>query len=148
MSEIIFFEGSESPKYHRSTVFSYAAGILLTIILVIPALIFGAMLSVAYLRWKSTKYKVTSEKIQIEKGIISKKINNLELWRINDIQYKQGIVQRIFSEATLVLVTQDVSSPILTFSGLGAKMTRELFDKLQPAIAQARKEHKVVSFSA
>jgi membrane protein YdbS with pleckstrin-like domain len=146
MNEQLLFEGHELPGHHKSTFMAYGVAIICT--LFFGAVVLLPMLLIKFLTWKTTKYKITSVRIQLEKGLITRQINNLEMWRINDIQFQQGMLQRLFSEASLVLITQDKINPIFTISGLGLTATRELFDKLQPAISQARKDQKIVSLSA
>src|SRR4029078_11007585 len=55
------------------------------------------------LKPSSIRWKITSQRIQLEEGILSKKIETIELWRVKDINYKQSLWQRIINEADIVV---------------------------------------------
>lgn len=90
---------------------------------------------------KSKVYRVTNTNIENEYGIISKKIDVLELWRCRDIRYRQHIIDRILRIAHIDIYTADVTSPHLELVGLPA--TRELFEKIRDSIEIQRQARNV-----
>lgn len=95
---------------------------------------------------RSTRFRVTTTNIETERGVLSKKIDVLELWRCRDVRYKQSLLDRILGVAHIELFTADVSTPNLEIIGLPA--SRQLFEQIRDGIElqrQARNVYGVVS---
>lgn len=93
-------------------------------------------LLITYLRQVTTKFKVSTKWIETEKGILLRKVDSLELWRVLDVAYEQSILDRIFGIAKIRLTGTDQSDPVLEMHGLPNH--RELFEKLRDAVQYAR----------
>ena len=63
------------------------------------------------LRLKTTKYKLTTERLRVTDGILSKKTEDLELYRVRDITLEKPFVYRLYSKGNIRLITSDHSSP-------------------------------------
>ncbi len=100
--------------------------------------------AVQYLQVISTKWKITSTSIQFERGILSKKIDRLDLYKVKDIAYQQSLFQRMMGEGQVNIVSTDVSDPILEI--IGIKEHRALYEKLSAAVDVRRREGRVMSF--
>jgi uncharacterized membrane protein YdbT with pleckstrin-like domain len=57
------------------------------------------------------RYKLTNERLIITHGFISKTIEELELYRVNDVSMHQGLVERMFGLGDVRLETTDATSP-------------------------------------
>ncbi len=90
----------------------------------------------AYLRHATTKYKITTRRVEFERGVVSKDVDSLELWRVLDVRYNQGLVDRVLGNATVTLVGTDQSDPELAMHGLPNH--RQLFEQLRDAVQAAR----------
>jgi len=146
MNETIYFEGKQSLGNRKALLVSRSFFIFIGfLMMVIPGLL---MIGYYFLSAVTTKYKFTNTRLLIESGILSKKINALELWRINDIQFKQGMIQRLFGEGQLLLITQDKTNPIIQIEGIPMHDIRSLFEKLQPAINQSKKDNRAINLTA
>jgi uncharacterized membrane protein YdbT with pleckstrin-like domain len=75
-------------------------------------------------------------------GILSKRIDVVELWRVKDVRYKQSLLDRILGIAHIEIFTRDVTSPNLEIVGLPA--SRALFEKLRDAIEIQRQSRRVM----
>ena len=53
---------------------------------------------------KSIKFRVTTTVIEVERGLLSKRIDVLQLWRVRDVVYKQNLVDRILGIAHVEVV--------------------------------------------
>ena len=91
---------------------------------------------------KSMKFRVTNTVIEYERGMLSKRIDVVQLWRIRDVVYKQNLVDRILGIAHVEVVAQDVKNPDLEIVGLPA--SRQLFEQLRDAIEIQRQAKNVV----
>jgi membrane protein YdbS with pleckstrin-like domain len=131
--------------YWISGIFSKSTGtkaIVIGTCLAMAAIYFFAL----YLYRKSIRFRVTNSNIETERGVLSKKIDVLELWRCRDVRYKQNLLDRILGIAHIELFTADVSTPHLEIIGLPA--SRQLFEQIRDGIElqrQARNVYGVVS---
>jgi membrane protein YdbS with pleckstrin-like domain len=95
---------------------------------------------------KSIKFRVSSTVIEFERGVLSKRIDVVQLWRIRDVVYKQTLVDRILGIAHIEVVAQDAKNPDMEIVGLPA--SRQLFEQLRDSIEiqrQAKNVYGVVS---
>ncbi len=63
------------------------------------------------LPWTFTVYKLTEEKLLIETGFLSKKQEEIRLYRIMDLTLNRPLGQRIFGLGTIHCCTGDKSTP-------------------------------------
>ena len=66
-----------------------------------------------WLRVKCNTFEITTERIRITEGVFSKKIEELELYRVKDARVLEPFWLRIFSLGNIVLTTSDRSHPTL-----------------------------------
>ena len=97
-------------------------------------------LLITYLVHTSTKFKVTARRVETEHGVLSKTVDSLELWRVLDVKYNQSLIDRIFDNGRITLVSTDQSHPSLELHGLPGH--RELFEKLRDAVQDARQTNR------
>ena len=84
--------------------------------------------------------------IEYERGLLSKRIDVIQLWRVRDVVYKQNLVDRILSIAHIQVVASDATNP--NFDILGMPASRKLFEQLRDSIEiqrQAKNVYGVVS---
>ena len=91
-----------------------------------------------WVRHKTTRYKVTNYRVDFERGILSTRIDSVELWHIDDIVFRQGLIQRLVGVGTIELVSDDKSNPRLFLSSLPG--ARQLFETLKSRIIAAKRE--------
>jgi membrane protein YdbS with pleckstrin-like domain len=95
---------------------------------------------------KSIRFRVTTTVIETEKGLLSKRINVVQLWRCRDVVYRQNLVDRILGIAHIDVFAQDATTPHIEIVGMPA--SRQLFENLRDAIEiqrQAKNVYGVVS---
>ena len=63
------------------------------------------------LPWSFTVYKLTEEKLMIESGFLSKKEEEIRLYRIMDLTLLRPLGQRLFKLGTIHCCTADKSTP-------------------------------------
>jgi membrane protein YdbS with pleckstrin-like domain len=94
----------------------------------------------------SIRFHVTNTVIEFERGMLSKRIDVLQLWRVRDVVYKQNLIDRILGIAHVEVVAQDATNPDLEIVGMPA--SRQLFEQLRDSIEiqrQAKNVYGVVS---
>lgn len=97
-------------------------------------------LLIVWLRHVTTKYTISLRRVETEHGIVAKKVESLELWRVLDVRYDQSLFDRVTNNATITLVGTDQSDPELRLHGLPDH--RALFEKLRDAVQAARQGNR------
>jgi membrane protein YdbS with pleckstrin-like domain len=91
---------------------------------------------------KSIRYRISNYRIDYERGIISKDINTLELWHVEDIAFHQSVFGRILGIGTISVVSHDENMPDLEMRGLPD--ARKLFDELKQRIIAVKRQTGVL----
>ena len=129
----MIFEGAPSWK---AWFWSYVFAGILSLALV-------GILWILVLNWtrRSRRYRITDRNVDYELGLLSKRIETLQLWRIHDLDFRQSFMERILGIARIHLFTKDLTDPVLVLKGLPA--SREIFDRLKDAAELARQQRVV-----
>ena len=61
----------------------------------IAVVIAGLTLVIGYFRRISTKYLITTQRLRISRGILRKKVQETRLERVQNVNYEQGVLDRI-----------------------------------------------------
>ena len=93
------------------------------------------------LPWSFTKYKLSKEKLYIESGFLSKKEEEVRLYRIMDLTLQRPLGQRLFGLGTIHCCTADKSSP--EFDILRIKNSSEVKELLSDMVEQQRDEKRI-----
>mgnify|MGYP001611223615 FL=1 len=117
-----------------------AAGAALAI--VVP--IFGSALALAIttLVRRSTRVRVSNRSVEMEAGVLARKVDVLELWRVRDLRYRQSLWDRLLGIGHIEIFTKDVTSPHVEI--VGVTDARGLFNGLRDAIDIQRQSKRVL----
>jgi hypothetical protein len=85
------------------------------------------------------RYVLTSERLKIVRGLLSRDIENFELIRFQDIDYKQGVHERMLGIGDITIRGHDVSDPKIVLRNV--KGPDEVYEMLRRAWLEARKRH-------
>jgi membrane protein YdbS with pleckstrin-like domain len=107
----------------------------------IPLAAAAVYFAILHLYRRSIRFRVTTTNIETERGVLSKKIDVLEMWRCRDVRYKQSFVDRILGIAHIEIFTTDATSPHIEIVGLPA--SRQLFEQLRDNIEIQRQSKNV-----
>ncbi len=88
----------------------------------------------------TTKYTLTNHRLIIEKGIIAKKIDDIELYRIKDTKLDQGVVDRMLQIGSVKVNTSDVSG---NWNIQKILLPRETREKIRAATEQLKQSRNV-----
>jgi hypothetical protein len=84
-------------------------------------------------------YAITSERLKLVKGFLSRDVENFELIRIQDIDFKQGMSERAFGIGDITIRGHDASDPIIELRNVANP--EEVHEILRQAWLEARKRH-------
>lgn len=90
---------------------------------------------------RSIRFRVTNTVIETERGLLSKRIDVLQLWRCRDVAYKQNLIDRILGIAHIEVYAQDATTPMIEIVGMPA--SRQLFEQLRDSIELQRQNKNV-----
>ncbi|GMV26247.1 MAG: hypothetical protein AMXMBFR58_22780 [Phycisphaerae bacterium] len=60
-----------------------------------------------YLKVKTTKYALSTQRLRLETGIVARKIEEVELYRVNDTAVQQSFIERLLGIGTVWIETTD-----------------------------------------
>ncbi len=90
-----------------------------------------------------TTYKLTEDKLLIETGFLSKKEEEIRLWRILDLTLNRPLGQRLFGVGSIHLCTADRSTPEIDIQKI--KKPNEIKDLLSDMVEAERDKKRVTA---
>jgi membrane protein YdbS with pleckstrin-like domain len=96
-----------------------------------------------YLLVKTTRYELTSQRFRSSYGVISKRLDELELYRVKDTAFSQSLFQRIFSLATVSMTSSDSNTPYAAIESIPAGKARELRETIRTLVEELRDRKRV-----
>jgi hypothetical protein len=80
-------------------------------------------------RVKSTHYRLTSQRLLIESGLLSKSVDEIDLRYIDDLEFRQTLLDRLLGIGQVFVVSSDKLAPKLAIRGI--KDPRGLREKIR-----------------
>ncbi len=151
--EKLIFKGSSSPLMKLGT---FMTGGLVTVAALVlalfvrspwPFVLLGvAVVSLIYLAavWTLIKvrlYEVTTERIRTSNGLMTRRTDELELYRVKDTTLIEPLFLRTFGLGHIEVATHDVSTPVLRLEAI--KGAREVREELRKSIETCRDKKRV-----
>ncbi len=84
-------------------------------------------------------YTITDERIRITTGFFGKATENIELVRIQDVDYRQTFSDRMIMVGDIIIKSQNASRPHVSLRNI--KDPEHIYEILRRAILHARKRH-------
>jgi membrane protein YdbS with pleckstrin-like domain len=84
----------------------------------------------------STEYRLFQDSLEVESGIISRSIDNIQLFRVRDLGLSQGIIGRMLDVGNVTITSTDQSAPFLVLKGLDDP--RSMYETLRELVAKSR----------
>lgn len=89
-----------------------------------------------WLEVRSRVYEITTERVKVSQGIFTKRIDQLELYRVRDATVVAPFLYRLFGKGNIVLNTSDASTPSVTIECVPDPSG--LLDQMRQAIEACR----------
>ena len=90
--------------------------------------------------WKLVSYEISPEQIKYTRGILQRKIDFLEMYRVKDFDQRQSLIMNMLGIMHIRMMTSDISHPMLEMKGIP---TSNIADVLRALVEQSRKENRV-----
>jgi uncharacterized membrane protein YdbT with pleckstrin-like domain len=123
--EIILFEG------HPATCPTIGSWVVVVLTLGLAWFYFLA-------RARATRFKVTTQRVVVETGLLSKRMDQLDIYRINDFVVERPFGQRLAGTGNLVLTAMDRTTPEMRLQGLQTDVVA-LYERLRSAAEEAKR---------
>jgi uncharacterized membrane protein YdbT with pleckstrin-like domain len=117
--EVVLFEG------RPALLPSIGAVLLATITL-------GLWLIPLWWKTRGIHYRVTTRRIVVETGVLSKRLEQVDLYRINDYAVERPFSQRLLGTGNLLLKSADKTTPEIMLRGIQADVV-DLYERLRVA---------------
>jgi uncharacterized membrane protein YdbT with pleckstrin-like domain len=118
----------------------------------LPAFIICTLLAVAvipvfigfwkWLQVRCMKYELTSQRLRLSVGVLSRRIDELELYRVKDSRFEQPFGLRIFGLGNIILQTSDPSDPVLELRAV--RDGQGVREKLRAHVEALRSSKRVI----
>jgi uncharacterized membrane protein YdbT with pleckstrin-like domain len=123
---------------HPAPLFSLGQYVWAVLTIGIAALIYQ-------MRAKAVAFEVTTQRIKIETGILSKKKDNLELFRIDHVTVEKPLGMRLLGFGLVRLVTSDRSEAHVLLWGL--RDFEKLAEQIRDASLKERQRRGITAFA-
>lgn len=130
LSMLCFVSGFKVPEYNF--MFKIVSGILL------------AVASYRAVKLLTLSYKIEDYLLAVRNGIFSRKVSYVELFRVEDIEIGQSIIERMAGYYTVVLYSRDLTDRKVSIYGMrnGEALAKYLRDN----VLVARRKNQVIGF--
>jgi membrane protein YdbS with pleckstrin-like domain len=157
-AEIIYYEGRPQFRADQMTailVAAIGAGLTIAAILAmifswgvpgwaLVGMVIAGILAVLIPVWltRLTRYRISSYRVDFERGLITKRIDTLELWHVDDISFRQGIVDRMLNVGSIIILSDDKTTPRLELHGI--PNPRDVFEKIKARVTTVKRQRGVI----
>jgi len=105
-------------------------------------LIVVLILVIKVVRLKVTRYEVSPDRIEWSRGILDRRVDNIDMFRVIDLKMRRSVLDCIFGIGTVGLITTDKTDPKFEFEKV--HRSRELYDIIKKASLEADRRTGVV----
>ena len=91
---------------------------------------------------KQFRYRISNYRIDFERGLLGKKIETMELWHVDDIEFQQSFFDRVMGVGNITVFSDDKTTPKLELRGLPSP--RPLFESLKQRVIAVKRQRGVI----
>jgi uncharacterized membrane protein YdbT with pleckstrin-like domain len=100
--------------------------------------LFALVVLVGFVRRVETRYTITNQRLRIQRGILAKNVQQTRIERVQNVNTRQSMVDRILRVGTVDFDTAGTEDSDFTFVGVGSPhLVVEAVDRAQREAAQA-----------
>ncbi len=110
--------------------------------LIVTILTVGIAALVYWLQSRRLRYRITTQRVVVEHGLFSKRLEQIDLYRVVDYVVERPFGQRVMGTGNLLLKTSDRTTPELHITGVKTDVVA-LYERLREA-TEAEKQHRAV----
>jgi len=134
---LMFYPVEELVPAENISRYSFIAGIVLVVIVALYLL-------KRIVELKLISYMVTTDRIEWERGFLTRKIDNIDMFRVVDLQLHRSLLEVMLGIGTVKIITTDKTDPEFNFKYV--RRPRALYDLLKRASLDSDRRRGVVHF--
>ncbi len=96
-----------------------------------------------YLMVQTIRYELTTQRFRLSYGVLSRRTDELELYRIKDTAFSQTIFQRFFGLGTVTMTSSDSSTPFAAIDSIPVSSAKELRETIRTFVEELRDRKRV-----
>lgn len=100
--------------------------------LLLVVLTLGLWLIPLYLRSRSRHFRITTRRVVVEAGILGKRLEQVDLYRVSDYTVVRPLGQRLLGTGNLILRTLDKTQPFVPLEGIKTDVVA-LYERVRSA---------------
>ena len=131
---VLYYARSDNPDNSIVTWTAVICGLLALLVLLLPMMLV-----------RKNRYRISNYRIDHEQGLLSKRIDTIELWHVEDVRMNQGLLDRMLGVGTINVRSNDSTSPMLPLRSL--PQPRQLYDTIKQRVIAVKRQRGVVKFS-
>ncbi|HMB96567.1 MAG TPA: PH domain-containing protein [Tepidisphaeraceae bacterium] len=132
---IIFFASPIAWKYFRHEWPIWWLSLALLVLGIISILI-------PIIKTHTLTYRISNYRIDYERGLLSRNIDTLELWHVEDLAFHQSLLDRILNVGTITVISHDETMPKLVMRGL--PNAKALFESVKQRVIAVKRQRGVI----
>jgi hypothetical protein len=94
------------------------------------------------IKLKSVRYKITSDRIEWSRGIMQRRVDNIDMFRIVDMKMERTLPDILVGIGSITLITSDKTDPNFRFEKL--RGSKQLYDIIKKSSLDSDKKRNVV----
>jgi uncharacterized membrane protein YdbT with pleckstrin-like domain len=110
--------------------------------LVLAILTLGISALISYVSTRGTSYKITTQRVVIERGVFSKRMEQIDLYRVVDYVVDRPFGQRIMGTGNIILEAMDKTTPEVRIDGVKKDVVK-LYERLRYCTEAEKKKRQV-----
>jgi uncharacterized membrane protein YdbT with pleckstrin-like domain len=116
-------------------------------VFVVCALLCWLVVPVFYAAWrwlvlKNIRYELTSERLKLREGVLNKRLDEIELYRVRDYSLEQPLLIRIFGLSNITMRTADPSHAVFMLRAINDGEL--VLEQLRRHVEEARVKKRVL----
>ena len=88
-------------------------------------------------------YTLTPQRLELERGLLSKRHESVELWRVRDVVLDQSVLDRMRGAGTITIFSTDQVAPVLVIGPVAE--ARKRYEAIRDAAQAARRDGRVLN---
>lgn len=105
-----------------------------------------AIFALPYAFWqflvvRCQRYELTTQRLKVHSGVLNKKTDELELYRVKDTRFDQPFFLRLFGLGNVILFSTDATTPTSTINGV--KDAQQLREQIRTLVETRRDQKRV-----
>jgi uncharacterized membrane protein YdbT with pleckstrin-like domain len=129
---------AESPPLPEEVLFDGRPALVPSVgVLLLAIATIGLWLLPRWWRSLGVHYRITTRRIVVETGVLSKRLEQIDLYRVNDYTVERPFLQRLLGTGNLLLKTFDKTTPELRIREIKTDVVA-LYERLRQATEKDR----------